>query len=192
MKALMASERHNWQRFAAQQIHYTIEAREAEYELLPVALDQGVGVQVWSPIAGGLLSGKFRRDQPPPQLSRHTAGWGEPPIRDEERMYKIIDALVKVGEGHGVSAAQVALAWLAGRPGIANIIVGARTEAQLKDTLASATLVLTAEERKHLDDVSQLPLIYPYWHQCNTVGDRLGAADLALHAPHLMNRKPRM
>ncbi len=192
MKGLMAAERHNLQRFVCQQIHYTIEAREAEYELLPIAVDQGVGIQVWSPIAGGLLSGKFRRNAPPPQLSRHTAGWGEPPIRDEDRLYRIIDALVKVGEGRGVSAAQVALSWLSGRPGIASIIVGARTEAQLKDSLAAALLTLTAEERKLLDDVSEQPLIYPYWHQCNTVADRMGPADMALHAPHIAKRQPRM
>jgi hypothetical protein len=89
-----------------------------------------------------------------------------------------------------VSAAQVALAWLAGRPGIANIIVGARTEAQLKDNLAAASLVLTAEERKLLDDVSLLPLLYPYWHQCNTVATNGWARmDLALHAPHVAKRQ---
>ncbi len=192
MKGLMAAERRNQQRFVCQQIHYTIEAREAEYELVPIAVDQGVGIQVWSPIAGGLLSGKFRRNAPPPQLSRHTAGWGEPPIRDEDRLYRIIEALVKVGEGRGVSAAQVALSWLAGRPGISSIIVGARTEAQLKDNLASASLNLTAEERKALDDASEQPLIYPYWHQCNSAAERLGPADLALHAPHIAKRQPRM
>ncbi|NJM29300.1 MAG: aldo/keto reductase [Rhizobiales bacterium] len=192
MKCLMAAERNNLERFVCQQIHYTIEARDAEYELLPIAIDQGVGVQVWSPIAGGLLSGKFRKDKPPPQISRHTAGWGEPPIRDEARLYRIIDALVKVGDARGVSAAQIALAWLARRPGVSSIIVGARTEAQLKDNLAAASLALSEEERKSLDDVSLLPLIYPYWHQCNSAGDRLGPADLALHAPHLAIRQPRM
>ncbi len=191
MKCMSVAERNNFQKFVVQQIHYTIEARDAEYELMPVSVDQGIGIQVWSPIAGGLLSGKFRRNAPPPQLSRHVAGWGEPPIRDESRLYDIIDALVKVGEGRGVSAAQVALAWLAGRPAVSSIIVGARTEAQLKDNLASASLVLTAEERKLLDDVSLLPLIYPYWHQLNAAS-RLGAADLSLMAPHVANMKPRM
>ena len=191
MKCMMAADRHNFENFVVQQIHYTIEAREAEYELMPIALDQGVGIQVWSPIAGGLLSGKFRRDSSP-EVSRHLAGWAEPPIRDQERLYKIIDALVSVGEAHGVSAAQVALAWLAGRPGVASIIIGARNEAQLKDNLASASLVLTLDERKTLDDVSLLPLIYPYWHQCNSAAERLGPADLALYAPHLASRAPRM
>jgi aryl-alcohol dehydrogenase-like predicted oxidoreductase len=192
MKALMAAERHNYQRFVCQQIHYTLEARDAELELIPIAVDQGVGVQVWSPIAGGLLSGKFRRDRPPPQISRHMAGWGEPPIRDEARLYRIIDALVAVGDGRGVSAAQIALAWLAGRPGVASIIVGARTVAQLQDNLAAAALTLTPDERRSLDDVSLPWLPYPYWHQRNTVADRLGPADLALHSPHIANGKPRM
>jgi aryl-alcohol dehydrogenase-like predicted oxidoreductase len=191
MKCMMAADKNNFEKFVCQQIHYTIEARDAEYELLPIAVDQGVAVQVWSPIAGGLLSGKFRRNAPPPQLSRHVAGWGEPPIRDENRLYNIIEALVKVGDGRGVSAAQVALSWLTGRTGVASVIVGARTEAQLIDNLSAASLVLTAEERKLLDDVSLLPLIYPYWHQLNAA-ERLGAADLALMAPHVANMKPRM
>jgi aryl-alcohol dehydrogenase-like predicted oxidoreductase len=191
MKCLMAADRHNFEKFVVQQIHYTIEARDAEYELMPIAVDQGVGIQVWSPIAGGLLSGKFRRNAPPPQISRHVAGWGEPPIRDEDRLYNIIDALVKVGEGRGVSAAQVALSWLAGRPAVSSIIVGARTEAQLKDNLAAASLQLTAEETKLLNDVSLLPLIYPYWHQLNAAS-RLGEADLSLMQPHVANMKPRM
>ncbi len=192
MKCLNVAERHNFQKFVCQQIHYTIEAREAEFELLPIALDQGVGIQVWSPIAGGLLSGKFRKGKPDPKLSRHVDGWGEPPIYNQDRLYAIIEALVKVGEARGVSAAQVALAWLSGRPGVASLIVGARTEEQLKDNLASVSLTLSDAERKSLDAVSLLPQPYPYWHQNNTAVERLGAADLAMHAPYLANRKPRM
>jgi aryl-alcohol dehydrogenase-like predicted oxidoreductase len=180
MKAMMSSEKNRFAKLVAQQIHYTIEAREAEYELMPIAIDQGVGIQVWSPIAGGLLSGKFRRDSSP-EVSRHLSGWSEPPIRDRERLYRIIDALVKVGDGRGVSAAQVALSWLAGRPGVASLVIGARNEAQLLDNLASAELVLSAEERRLLDEVSKVPLPYPYWHQHNSVSERLGVADLALH-----------
>ncbi len=192
MKCLMAAEKHGYQRFVCQQIHYTPEARDAEYELMPIALDQGVAIQVWSPLAGGLLSGKFRRNAPPPQLSRHANdAWGEPPIRDEDRLYRIIDALLQVGEARGVSAAQVALAWIAGRPGVASIILGARTEEQLKDNLAASSLALTADERKMLDDVSLQPLIYPYWHQLNAAS-RLGPADLSLLAPHVAALKPRL
>ena len=187
MKCMMAADRHNFQKFVVQQIHYTIEARDAEYELMPIAVDQGVGIQVWSPIAGGLLSGKFRKGVTP-EVSRHVSGWSEPPIRDEDRLYRIIETLIEVGKERGVSAAQIALSWLAGRPAVASIIVGARNETQLKDNLASASLVLTSDERKKLDDVSQLPLIYPYWHQCASASDRLGTADLSLHAPHISKR----
>ncbi len=191
MKAMMAADRHNFEKFTCQQIHYTIESRDAEFELMPIALDQGVGIQVWSPIAGGLLSGKFRRDKNPEQ-SRHISGWSEPPIRDQERLWRIIDTLVAVGDARGISAAQVALAWTASRPGVSSLIIGARNEAQLIDSLASAQLVLTSAEFKTLEEVSLPELIYPYWHQLNTVTERLGPADLALHAPHIAKRQPRM
>ena len=169
MKALGVSEREHRQRFVSQQIHYTLEAREAEYELLPLSVDQGLGILVWSPLAGGLLSGKHRRNQKTPKGTRQLAGWTEPPIRDENRLWNIVDALVAIGEARGVSAAQVALAWLLGRPGITSLVIGGRTEAQLKDNLAAASLVLTPEERQRLDEVSQPPLLYPYWHQRNTI-----------------------
>ena len=185
MKTLGISERDKYQRFVSQQIHYTLEARDAEYELLPVSIDQGLGVLVWSPIAGGLLSGKHRRNQATPEGTRQFAGWTEPPIRDENRLWNIVDTLVEIADGRGVSAAQVALAWLIGRKGVTSVIIGGRTDAQFKDNLASAELKLTAEERKRLDDVSLLPLLYPYWHQANTASDRLSEADLSLIAPHL-------
>jgi len=185
MKALGIGEREHRQRFVSQQIHYTLEAREAEYELLPLAIDQGLGILVWSPLAGGLLSGKHRRNQKTPKGTRQLAGWTEPPIRDENRLWNIVDALVAIGEAHGVSAAQVALAWLLGRPGVTSLVIGGRTEAQLKDNLAGAALVLTPKERQRLDEVSQPPLLYPYWHQRNTATDRLSPADLALLKPYL-------
>jgi aryl-alcohol dehydrogenase-like predicted oxidoreductase len=184
MKALGISEREHRQRFVSQQIHYTLEAREAEYELLPVAIDQGLGVLVWSPLAGGLLSGKHRRNQTP-ETARQLAGWSEPPIRDQNRLWNIIDTLVAIADGRGVSAAQVALAWLLGRSPVTSVIVGGRTEAQFKDNLRAADLKLTAEERQRLDEVSALPLLYPYWHQRNSASDRLGVADLSLIGPHL-------
>lgn len=185
MKAMEIARRDRRTPFVSQQIHYTLEAREAEYELIPVALDQGHGLLIWSPIAGGLLSGKHRRNQATPEGTRQLAGWTEPPIRDEERLWRIVDTLVAIGEEKGVSAARVALAWLLGRPAVASLIVGGRTEEQLADNLAAADLELTADERARLDKVSQLPLIYPYWHQRNTASDRLGPADLSLIGPHL-------
>ncbi|CAK7255131.1 MULTISPECIES: aldo/keto reductase [unclassified Shinella] len=185
MKALGVSERERYQRFVSQQIHYTLETRDAENELLPISLDQGLGVLVWSPIAGGLLSGKHCRNQAAPEGTRQFAGWTEPPIRDEDRLWNIVDALVDIGEGRGVSAAQVALSWLIGRKGVTSVIIGGRTEAQFKDNLAAAGLKLSPEERKRLDDVSRPWLQYPYWHQRNTASDRLGDADLSLIEPYL-------
>ena len=118
MKALGIAEHRGSERFVSQQIHYTLQAREAEYELVPAALDQGLGILVWSPLAGGLLSGKYRRGREAPAGSRHLTDWDEPPVHDEDKLYDIVDALVEIGETHGVSAAQVALAWLLGRPGV--------------------------------------------------------------------------
>ncbi len=178
MKALGVSERDKRQRFVSQQIHYTLEARDAEYELLPVSIDQGLGVLVWSPLAGGLLSGKHRRNQAAPEGTRQFAGWKEPPIRDENRLWNIVDALVSIADGRGVSAAQVALAWLIANKAVTSAVIGGRTEAQFKDNLAAADLKLTAEERKRLDDVSMPPVIYPYWHQFNEASDRLSEADI--------------
>lgn len=177
MKALAVSDSRHQQRFVTQQIHYTLEAREAEYELLPVCVDQGLGVLVWSPLAGGLLSGKYRRDSP---TARQLAGWSEPPIRDEDRLWRIVDVLVDIGRDRGVSAAQVALAWLLGRPAVSSLVIGARNDAQLKDNLAAASLELSTEERQRLDAVSRPPLLYPYWHQQLTAKDRFGPADRIL------------
>jgi aryl-alcohol dehydrogenase-like predicted oxidoreductase len=185
MKAMEAARREGRIPFVSQQIHYTLEAREAEYELIPIAIDQKLGVLVWSPIAGGLLSGKHRRDQKTPEGTRQFAGWREPPIRNEPKLWEIVDALVAIADQRGVSGAQVALAWLLGRPGVTSVIVGGRTEAQIKDNLGAAALKLTPDERAKLDRISQPPLLYPYWHQAWTAKDRLGAADLALLAPYL-------
>src|SRR5215207_3821354 len=185
MKALGISERRGFQRFISQQIYYSLQARDAEYELVPVALDQGVGILVWSPLAGGLLSGKYRRGEPGPEGSRHLTDWKEPPVRDEDQLYDVIEAAVEIGEAHGVSAAQVALAWLLARPGVSSLVVGARTEDQLADNLAAAELKLSDGERARLDELSAPPLIYPHWHQAKTAADRLGPADRAWLAPHL-------
>jgi aryl-alcohol dehydrogenase-like predicted oxidoreductase len=185
MKTLGVAQTNHYIRPVSQQIHYTLQAREAEYELLPVAQDQGLGVLVWSPLAGGLLSGKYRRNQAAPEGTRHLADWGEPPVRDESALYDVVDVLVDIAEARGVSAAQIALAWLIARPQVTSVIVGARTDAQLQDNLLAANLTLNNEEIERLNKVSQLPLLYPYWHQAQTAPDRLSAADLSLIAPYL-------
>jgi aryl-alcohol dehydrogenase-like predicted oxidoreductase len=186
MKALAAADARGHERFVAQQIYYSLEARDAEYELVPLALDQGLGILVWSPLAGGLLSGKFRRDAEQPESSRHLSEeWNEPPVRNEDRLYDTIEVLVDVAKAHGVSPAQVALAWLLSRTGVTSLVIGARTDEQLTDNLAAADLVLSSDERAALDQVSTPDLIYPHWHQAATANDRLGDPDLALLRPHL-------
>ena len=185
MKTLSVAERERLIMPVSQQIHYTLQAREAEYELVPIAVDQGIGILIWSPIAGGLLSGKYRRGKAMPEGTRVMAEWNEPPVRDQDKLYDIVEVLVEIGESHGVSAAQVALAWSLGRQGVASAIIGARTDEQLMDNLASADLTLSDDERKKLDRVSTPPLLYPYWHQAATAKDRLSPADLTLLASHL-------
>ena len=184
-KALGVSERLGLERYVSQQVYYSLQSRDAEYEIVPASLDQGVGILVWSPLAGGLLSGKYRRGQQGPEGSRHLTDWNEPPVRDEEQTYDVIEAAVEIGEAHGVSAAQVALAWLLGRPGVTSLVIGARTDEQLADNLAAADLELSAEERARLDELSAPPLIYPHWHQAKTSADRLGPADRAWLEPFL-------
>ena len=184
-KALGISDRLGLQRFASQQVYYSLQARDAEYELVPVSLDQGVGILVWSPLAGGLLTGKYRRDQPDPEVGRQLTDWNEPPVRDREQLYDIVEVLVEIAGSRGVAPAQVALAYTLGRPGVTSVIVGARLEEQLSDNLKAAELALTDEERARLDAASALPLLYPYWHQAKTAADRLSPADLSLLGSHL-------
>jgi aryl-alcohol dehydrogenase-like predicted oxidoreductase len=185
MKALGVADRLGLTRFVSQQIYYSLQARDAESELVPVSIDQGLGILVWSPIAGGLLSGKYRRNREAPAGSRHLSDWDEPPVHDEGKLYDTIDVLVGIGEAHGVSAARVALAYLLAKPAVTSLIVGARTEEQLADNLAAADMTPTDDEIARLDDVSAQPLRYPHWHQAKTSADRLGPADLSLLGPHL-------
>ncbi|BDA83176.1 aldo/keto reductase [Aureimonas sp. SA4125] len=180
MKSLMASEKAGLARFVTQQIHYTLEAREAEYELLPIAVDQGIGVTVWSPLAAGLLSGKHRRDSPVAAGSRQDKGWSEPPIRDHDRLWRIVDELVDIARGHDVQAAQVALAWLLTRPAVASLIVGGRSVEQFEANFRAVTLTLSPEDLARLDAVSRPPLIYPHWHQAQFAASRFGIADRVL------------
>ena len=185
MKAVGIAGRLDLAPLVSQQVYYSLQAREAEYELIPLAVDQGLGVLVWSPLAGGLLSGKYRRNHQAPVGSRHLSDWGEPPVYDPEGLYDLVEILIGIAEQHEVSAAQVALAWTLGRPGVTSLVVGARTGDQLADNLEAASLRLTDEERARLDAASAPPLIYPYWHQAKTARDRLSPADLTLLGPHL-------
>jgi aryl-alcohol dehydrogenase-like predicted oxidoreductase len=185
MKALGISDRMGLTRFVSQQVYLSLQERAAEYEIVPSAIDQGLGLLIWSPLAGGLLSGKYRRGQDAPPGTRHATEWDEPPIYDADRLYDTIEVLVDTADARGISPAQVALAWLLSRPGVTSVIVGARTEEQLADNLAAASLELSAAEAARLEEVSRPPLIYPHWHQRKTASDRLSEADLSLIGPYL-------
>ena len=185
MKSLGISRQAGLSPFVSHQIYYSLQAREAENELIPLSVDQGMGVLVWSPLAGGLLSGKYRRGKKAPEGSRHLNDWNEPPIYDQEKLYDTVEVLADIASDRSVSPAQVALAYTIAKPAVTSVIVGARTEGQLVDNLAAADLDLTVNERVRLDAVSAQPLPYPYWHQAKTASDRLGAADLTLLERHI-------
>jgi aryl-alcohol dehydrogenase-like predicted oxidoreductase len=180
MKGLSASREAGLDRIACQQIHYTLEAREAEYELLPLSVDQGLGVMVWSPLAAGLLTGKHSAEGFA-DGSRQRQGWTEPPIRDWDRLWRIVDVLREVAGELGAPPAQVALAWLLGRPAVCSLVVGGRSEDQFAETLGACDLALPEEARARLDAVSRPPLLYPYWHQHQFASPRFSPADHALH-----------
>jgi aryl-alcohol dehydrogenase-like predicted oxidoreductase len=184
MKALAVADAGRYQRFVSQQIYYSLQGREAEYELVPLGYDQGVSLIVWSPLAGGWLSGKYTRHSAP-DSGRQTMGWREPPIYEWNKLWDIVDVLNEIAQAHSVSGAQVALAWLLQRPMVASVIMGGRTTEQFEGNLKAAELKLTADDVARLDKVSEPPLIYPYWHQSYTASDRLGAADLTLLRPYL-------
>ena len=161
MKALGISERRGFARFETVQAYYTIAGRDLEREIVPLVEDQGLGVMVWSPLAGGLLTGKFARDGKGPEGARRAA-FDFPPV-DKDRAFAIVDAMRPIAEAHGASVARVALAWLLQRKGVMSVIIGAKTIEQLDDNLAAAKLTLSAEEIATLDEVSALPPEYPGW-----------------------------
>lgn len=164
MKALSVSEREGLERYVSQQVYYSLVARELEYELVPLSLAQGIGILVWSPLAFGFLTGKYRRGQAEPEDTRR-AKLGDVSTMDLEKGYDIVDVLDEIARARQVTIPQVALNWLLRQPGISTVIIGARNEQQLKDNLGAATWELTADEVKRLNDVSAVPAIYPYWHQ---------------------------
>lgn len=165
MKSLAVSERYGWARYMAHQAHYSLLRREYEWELMPLALDQKVSTVVWGPLSQGRLSGKFRRNQPIPAGSRIAQGAGEGPAISEEWFYRVVDVLDEISAETGRTVAQVSLNWLLQRPTVANVLIGARDEAQLQENLGAVGWNLTAEQVARLDAVSELDTIYPYWHQ---------------------------
>ena len=169
MKSLAAADKHGFPRYVANQTYYSLIGRDYEHELMPLGIDQGIGAVVWSPLGWGRLTGKIRRGQPLPEVSRlhKTADFG-PPV-DDEYVYKVVDALDAVAEETEKSVAQVALNWLLQRPTVSSVIVGARTEEQLKQNLGAVGWNLTPEQVKTLDAASAKPPAYPYWHQTQFV-----------------------
>jgi aryl-alcohol dehydrogenase-like predicted oxidoreductase len=167
MKSLATSEKYGLSRYVAHQAHYSLLRREYEWELMPLALDQGVGTVVWGPLSQGRLSGRFRRNQPIPEGSRVAQGAGEGPAIDDEWLYSVVDVLDAISAETGKSVSQVSLNWLLQRPTVATVLIGARNEEQLRDNLGAVGWNLTAEQVARLDAVSELPTIYPYWHQRN-------------------------
>jgi len=172
MKSLGIAERYGWPRYIAHQAYYSLVGREFEWELMPLGLDQKVGTVVWSPLAGGLLSGKVGRDRKAPDGSRVAALGGTGPALPDEDLYKITDSLEAIAGETGRSVSQVALNWLMRRPTVATIVIGARNEAQLKDNIGAAAFSLTPEQASRLDEASARPKIYPYWHQQTTYSER--------------------
>lgn len=161
MKALGIAERHGWTRPVTLQAYYTIAGRDLERELVPLLKAENLGLMVWSPLAGGLLSGKFTRDGQGPADARRTA-FDFPPV-NRERLFDCLDALRKVADARGVSVARIALAYVLAKPFVMSIIIGAKSLAQLEDNLAATDVHLTVEEMAALDQVSALPPEYPGW-----------------------------
>jgi aryl-alcohol dehydrogenase-like predicted oxidoreductase len=164
MKSLAVSDRYGWSRYVAHQAYYSLVARDYEWELMPLAIDQRVGTVVWSPLAGGALSGKLRRGQPIPEGTR-VSQLGLERAGDLETMYDIIDALEQIAAETGHPVPQVALSWVLSRPTVASVVVGARTEEQLRANLGVVGWKLDAAHVEKLDRASERRPAYPYWHQ---------------------------
>jgi aryl-alcohol dehydrogenase-like predicted oxidoreductase len=173
MKGLGVSERHGWSRFESIQAYYSIAGRELEREIVPVALDQSLSILVWSPLAGGLLSGKFAQDAAGPDGARRTT-FDFPPV-DRERAFRCVEVMRPIAAAHGVSVARVALAWTLQRPGVTSVIIGAKSQEQLADNLAAADLTLSEDEMNRLNEVSAPPREYPGWMFDRQLADRLPA-----------------
>jgi len=165
MKSLAVADRYGWTRFVAHQVYYSLIGRDYEWELMPLGIEEKVGALVWSPLGWGRLTGKIRRGQPLPEVSRlHKAAEGGPQMPDEY-LYSVVDALEEVGGETGKTVPQVALNWLLQRPTVSSIILGARNEEQLKQNLGAEGWNLTAEQVAKLDKASAVVPAYPYWHQ---------------------------
>lgn len=165
MKSLAVSDRYGWERYVAHQVFYSLAGREYEWELMPLGLDQKVSAIVWSPLGWGRLTGKIRRGQPLPEVSRlHKTAPSGPPV-EMEYLYRVVDAIDEIARETGKTVPQIALNWLLLRPTVASVIIGARNDEQLRENLGADGWKLDADQISRLDHASELPLVYPYWHQ---------------------------
>ena len=169
MKSLAVSDKYGLVRHVAHQAYYSLVGRDYEWELMPLGLDQGIGAVVWSPLGWGRLTGKLRRGNPLPAVSRlHKTAENGPPVPDE-LLYRVVDAMDIVAKETGKTIPQIALNWLLGRPTVANVIVGARDEAQLRENLGAVGWSLTPDQIARLDAASLITKTYPYWHQAEFI-----------------------
>jgi len=165
MKSLAVADRYGWTRYVGHQVYYSLIGREYEWELMPLGLDQGVGALIWSPLGWGRLTGKIRRGQPLPEVSRLHKTADQGPQMPDEYLYRVVDVLDEVAKETGKTVPQIALNWLLQRPTVSTVIMGARNEQQLRQNLDAAGWNLTAEQVAKLDRASALQPTYPYWHQ---------------------------
>jgi aryl-alcohol dehydrogenase-like predicted oxidoreductase len=172
MKALAIAKEYGLSRYIAHQVSYSLLGREFEWELMPLAIEEGVGSLIWGPLAGGQLSGKISRNKPAPATSRMGAQGPLDPGYPEAQLFDIVDVLQEIATARERTVAQVALNWLLQRPTVSSIIIGARNEEQLRTNLEAVSFNLTKEEVERLDTVSARPLTYPYWHQRSSYPDR--------------------
>jgi aryl-alcohol dehydrogenase-like predicted oxidoreductase len=167
MKSLSVSERHGWSRYVGHQVYYSLVGRDYEWELMPLALDQGLGALIWSPLGWGRLTGRIRRETGIPADSRLKSQLvvDQGPQVPEEYLYRVVEAIDEIAKETGKTVPQIALNWLLRRPTVSSVIVGARNEQQLRQNLGTIGWSLTPEQIAKLDTASELPLAYPYWHQ---------------------------
>jgi aryl-alcohol dehydrogenase-like predicted oxidoreductase len=174
-KANEIARANRWSRFESVQAYYTLAGRDLEREVLPMCREESLGVMVWSPLAGGLLSGKFDRNSDGPEGARRTS-FDFPPV-DRERAFNVVDVMRPIAEAHDCSVARIAQAWLLQQPGITSVIIGAKTTEQLEDNLQAADLTLTSAELEILDSASALPVEYPAWMETFQNRDRMVLPD---------------
>jgi aryl-alcohol dehydrogenase-like predicted oxidoreductase len=172
MKALSISEKQNLEKYVTLQAYYSLIARDLEYELVPLCLDQKLGILTWSPLGGGFLTGKYRRGKNRPDGARRSDPVDQFLQFDENKGFDIVDELERIANNHNATITQAALNYLLRKPGVSSVITGARNRDQIKDTLKTTDWEMTSEEVKCLDDLSKLPRVYPYWMLEGNLRDR--------------------